>query len=80
MNTWIRPRNLATRLSSMYLQLREAALGHLDRDLSRHEEGQGMIEYALILVLIAVVVVLILSTVGTKVTNMFSNVSNGLNA
>ena len=43
------------------------------------EEGQGMVEYALILVLIAVVVIVILQIVGAQVNNVFSNVSNGLN-
>jgi pilus assembly protein Flp/PilA len=42
------------------------------------ERGQGMVEYALILVLIAVVVIVILQVVGTQVNNVFSNISNGL--
>jgi pilus assembly protein Flp/PilA len=43
------------------------------------EEGQGMVEYALILVLIAIVVIVILAVVGNQVSNVFSNVSGGLN-
>ena len=42
------------------------------------EQGQGMVEYALILVLIAVVVIVILAVVGNQVNNVFSNVSSGL--
>jgi pilus assembly protein Flp/PilA len=42
------------------------------------ERGQGMVEYALILVLIAVVVIVILTVVGNQVSNVFSNVSSGL--
>jgi pilus assembly protein Flp/PilA len=42
------------------------------------EQGQGMVEYALILVLIAVVVIVILAVVGNQVRNVFSNVSSGL--
>jgi pilus assembly protein Flp/PilA len=42
------------------------------------QRGQGMVEYALILVLIAVVVIVILHTVGQQVSNVFSNVSSGL--
>ena len=42
------------------------------------EKGQGMVEYALILVLIAVVVIVILTVVGNQVSNVFSNVSSGL--
>ncbi|MFN2582672.1 MAG: Flp family type IVb pilin [Candidatus Dormibacteria bacterium] len=42
------------------------------------ERGQGMVEYALILVLIAIVVIVILQVVGNQVNNTFSNISNGL--
>ena len=49
------------------------------RLLSANEErGQGMVEYALILVLIAIVVIAVLTVVGKKVNNSFSNVSKGL--
>ena len=61
-------------LSNMYLRLRELMVREHDED----EEGQGMVEYALILVLIAVVVIVILTVVGKQVSNVFSNVSNGL--
>ena len=44
------------------------------------ESGQGMVEYALILVLIAIVVIVILQVVGAQVNNVFSNISNGLAA
>jgi pilus assembly protein Flp/PilA len=46
--------------------------------LRTHQEGQGMVEYALILVLIAIVMIVILSTLGHTVNNVFSNISNGL--
>jgi pilus assembly protein Flp/PilA len=42
------------------------------------QDGQGMVEYALILVLIAIVVIVILQIVGKQVNNVFSNISNGL--
>jgi pilus assembly protein Flp/PilA len=42
------------------------------------ERGQGMVEYALILVLIAIVVIVVLQVVGQQVNNVFSNVNNGL--
>jgi len=37
-----------------------------------------MVEYALILVLIAIVVILIVTTLGKQVKNIYSNVSSGL--
>ena len=42
------------------------------------EEGQGMTEYALVLILIAIVVVLMLGVLGHQVNNAFSNISNSL--
>ncbi|TMG17047.1 MAG: Flp family type IVb pilin [Chloroflexi bacterium] len=42
------------------------------------EEGQGMVEYALILVLIAVVVIVVLIVLGNQVKNVFCNISGGL--
>jgi pilus assembly protein Flp/PilA len=65
-------------LSTLYVRMQELAARAKDRVVNR-EEGQGMVEYALILVLIAVVVIIILSVVGKQVNNVFSNVSNGLN-
>lgn len=61
-------------MTEMYFRLREALLSKVKKG----EEGQGMVEYALILVLIAVVVIVILAVVGKQVNNTFSNVSNGL--
>jgi len=42
------------------------------------ESGQGLVEYALILILIAIVVIVILNVVGQQVNNVFSNISNGI--
>ena len=42
------------------------------------EKGQGLVEYALILVLIAVVVIVILALVGPAVGNVFSNIMANL--
>ena len=42
------------------------------------ERGQGMTEYALIIVLIGVVVVFVLGIIGHQVQNVFSNISSGL--
>jgi len=62
----------------MYLHLLELARRPLDSAASRRQGGQGMVEYALILVLIAIVVILILTTVGKQVKNLYSNVSSSL--
>ena len=43
------------------------------------EEGQGLVEYALILVLIAIVVIIILTTLGGVIQNVFNSVVGGLN-
>lgn len=42
------------------------------------EEGQGLVEYALILVLVAVVVIVILALLGPAIGNIFSNLINNL--
>lgn len=44
----------------------------------KNENGQGMVEYALILGLIAVVAIVILVALGPKIRNMFSDVNNTL--
>ncbi len=41
------------------------------------EEGQGLVEYALVLVLIAVVVIIILTVLGSAVTLVFAQVVGG---
>jgi pilus assembly protein Flp/PilA len=40
------------------------------------EKGQGLVEYALILVLIAVVVIAILVILGPQIGNVFSTISS----
>ena len=45
----------------------------------RDEGGQSLVEYGLILILLAVVVVFVLSIIGKQDNNLFSNISNGLN-
>ena len=42
------------------------------------EEGQGLVEYALILVLIAIVVIAILTLLGGQISTVFSNITEGL--
>ncbi|TMD94301.1 MAG: Flp family type IVb pilin [Chloroflexi bacterium] len=47
---------------------------------SRRQTGQGMVEYALILVLVSIVVIVILLTMGNQISNVFSNVVAALGA
>ena len=48
------------------------------RSFFAKEDGQGLVEYALILVLIAIVVIGILTVLGNKVSTVFSNINSGL--
>ena len=42
------------------------------------EKGQGMVEYALILVMVAVVVIVVLSILGPIVGNVFTKINSKL--
>ncbi len=46
--------------------------------LSLKENGQGLVEYGLILVLVAVIVIVVLYLLGPAVGNMFSTVVAGI--
>lgn len=46
--------------------------------LPSRESGQGLVEYALILVLVAVVVIAILVILGPQIGNIFSQITSGL--
>ena len=48
-----------------------SGMGHR---VKRRQSGQGMVEYALILVLVSIVVIVILLTMGNQIANVFSNV------
>lgn len=48
------------------------------RVILRNEKGQGMVEYGLILALIAVVVIGVMTTMGTDLKAMFTSVSGSL--
>ncbi len=53
--------------------------GIMLRNFFAREEGQGLVEYALILVLIAIVVNGILTILGNQVSTVFETISDGLN-
>ena len=42
------------------------------------EDGQGLVEYALILVLVAIVVIAVLALIGPQIGNVFSQVTSAL--
>ncbi len=46
--------------------------------MEKLKRGQGMVEYALILVLIAVVVIGVLLVMGGEIKNVFSNIAGSL--
>ncbi len=43
----------------------------------REEQGQGMVEYALIIVLVCIVVIVLIATMGTAVSHMYSEITGG---
>ena len=45
----------------------------------RRQTGQGLVEYALILVLISIVAIVVMSLMGGQITNVFTQSSNALN-
>ena len=44
----------------------------------RLQKGQGLVEYALVLVLVAVVIIAILTLLGPQIGNVFSQITCGL--
>lgn len=56
-------------LKSLYERCRESLKG---------EAGQGLVEYALILVLIAIVVIAAVRGIGSQANNVFSTINNGI--
>ena len=46
--------------------------------LPPERDGQGLVEYSLILVLVAIVVILMLALTGGTISNVYSRISNSL--
>jgi pilus assembly protein Flp/PilA len=69
-------RNFRHRTTTIYHERGSQAML---RSFFAKEDGQGLVEYALILVLIAIVVIGILSLLGGKVSQVFSTINSGLN-
>ena len=64
------------RLKRMKDSIMEKVFAWQSWRLVKNEKGQGMIEYALILVLIAVVVIAILTGLGAKASSVFNNINS----
>ena len=47
-------------------------------ELRKRQEGQTLVEYALILVLISIVAIALLATVGDKIKTVLTSVANAL--
>lgn len=47
-------------------------------DIKEREEGQGLVEYGLILVLISIVAIAALTAIGTNVTQVFNDIAGAL--
>ena len=45
---------------------------------SAKEQGQGLVEYAIILVLVAIVVIAVVRVLGPKIGNTFSSINSSL--
>lgn len=45
---------------------------------AKNEKGQGLVEYALILVLVSIVVIVIMGLMGTQISGIFSQVTSTL--
>jgi pilus assembly protein Flp/PilA len=65
-NAGLRPTNFVRKWPAFLIQ-----------DSKEHEEGQGLVEYALILLLVAIVVITALIVLGPQIGSIFSVVSKG---
>ena len=52
--------------------------GELTMEFAPKEKGQGLVEYALILVLVAIVVIAVLMLLGPIIGNVFSSINASL--
>jgi len=53
---------------------------YLDLLATKAGKGQGLVEYALIIVLISIVAITIMTTLGTTITSVFSTANSSLTA
>jgi pilus assembly protein Flp/PilA len=53
---------------------------YLSQFMRTAETGQGLVEYALIIVLISIVAITIMTSLGTTITSVFSSANSALTA
>jgi pilus assembly protein Flp/PilA len=63
---------------AFYLPERRSLVSAFNAKKARQKTGQGLVEYALILVLVAIVVIVILALLGPAIGNVFSNIVESL--
>jgi Flp pilus assembly pilin Flp len=63
-------------LESMYMKLQLAFAGL--RPTARRQEGQALVEYALILSLVSIAAVVALKTTGTNIQTLLTNIAADL--
>jgi len=66
---------MVTTLMVKWIELRESL-----RDLAKRDEGQDMIEYALLAALISIVAIAIIVLIGPYLKNLFQDVVNALDS
>ncbi len=66
-----------TETLTKYLIFFQGALGGTASE-SEAQKGQGLVEYALILVLVAIVAIVVLELIGVNVTNVFQQIADAL--
>ena len=57
-------------IDQLLSKVKERAVG-----LPSRQRGQGMVEYGIIIALIAIVVVALIATMGNQLVNVFSNIT-----
>ena len=61
----------------MKFQVKEL-LGKISRIFPQEEKGQTLIEYALIILLVSIVVIVVLNVLGVDIGNVFTSISDTL--
>jgi pilus assembly protein Flp/PilA len=65
-------------MDSMINKIQAASIQSFVRSFVRDEQGQDIVEYSLLLVLIGAAAVFVLTTMGTSITSIFSKIGSRL--